>query len=108
MGEVKGSAGREIYPKTRRIHENLQGEAQRPETHLLTLLHLIMMDFCQILNITASLTLAQSWAALDEKSGSGLIDFDFLFHLVNFTHKLKDSDPKIQSENFNLARKWLS
>lgn len=29
-------------------------------------------------------------------------------HLVNFTHKLRDSDPQIHLENFNLARKWFS
>lgn len=57
-------------------------------------------------DITVTLTPAQYWAALDGKSGSGFIDFDFFFHLVNFTHELKDSDPKTQLENFNLARKW--
>lgn len=37
------------------------------------------MDFCQILEITVSLTIVQLSAASDGKSGSGLIDFFFPF-----------------------------
>lgn len=34
--------------------------------------------------------------------------FWFFSHLINYTHKLKSSDPKIRLENFNLARNWSS
>lgn len=95
-------------PRMRRIHKNLQDKAEVINTSSNpspTYFWWIFAKFLILLSPWPLLNTEQLWMGNQRVVPSILI---FFFHLVNCTHKLKDSDPKIQLENFNLARKWSS